>query len=273
MGAAARSLSRQVYEMKTISLFVEGNSAVHRLDPLTKLLYAVGVSAIVYIAPGYAASAAALAFSFMLLSFGRAAKRIIPIAGVSLTLMASILIIQGFFHPSGQTPLWKIAGFTLYKEGLQHAILLCMRILNMIFAFGVLVLTTRPDDLARELVRKGLSPKIGYILGSVMQIVPQMKASLSVILDAQRARGLETEGRLWTRAQAFIPLLGPVVIHSLVSTRERAIALEARGFNRSGKRTFLREPISSPMGLPLRVLILASLVLAITWRVHLCLSL
>ena len=60
------------------------------------------------------------------------------------------------------------------------------------------------------------------------------------ITDAQRARGMETEGKLWVRFKSFLPLLGPVVLNSLKETRERSIALEIRGFNAKGKRTFCR---------------------------------
>jgi len=79
-------------------------------------------------------------------------------------------------------------------------------------------------------MQKGLSPRIGYVVQSALQIIPQTLESADRIRDAQRARGLETEGRLLTRARAFLPLLLPVVLSSLVATEERAMALEVRGF-------------------------------------------
>ena len=71
---------------------------------------------------------------------------------------------------------------------------------------------------------------------SALQIIPQTLEMVSRIQDAQRARGLETEGRLLTRARAFIPLLLPVVLSSLVATQERAMALDVRGFGLPGAR-------------------------------------
>ena len=41
---------------------------------------------------------------------------------------------------------------------------------------------------------------MGYIITSVFQIVPQMTGTMNTITDAQRSRGLETEGSLLTRA-------------------------------------------------------------------------
>jgi energy-coupling factor transport system permease protein len=52
---------------------------------------------------------------------------------------------------------------------------------------------------------------------------------------------METEGRLSVRIKAFLPLISPVVSSSLINTRERAIALEVRGFGRKGRRTYLKK--------------------------------
>ena len=101
------------------------------------------------------------------------------------------------------------------------------------------MLTTSPSELVEELEKKGFSPKFGYIINSVFQIIPQMTGTMNTISDAQRSRGMETEGSLLTRAKAFLPLISPVVMSALTSTRERAIALEVRGFGGSAKKTYL----------------------------------
>ena len=103
------------------------------------------------------------------------------------------------------------------------------------------VLTTKPAELVEDLEQAGFSPKIGYVISSVFQIVPQMSGTMNTIMDAQRSRGLETEGNLITRAKSFLPLISPVVMSSLINTRERAIALEIRGFEAGQKKTCLRE--------------------------------
>jgi energy-coupling factor transporter transmembrane protein EcfT len=64
-----------------------------------------------------------------------------------------------------------------------------------------------------------------------------MQRRVRTILDAQRARAVETEGHLLARARAFLPVLGPLVTSSLLSIETRALALEARGFSAPGRRT------------------------------------
>lgn len=63
-----------------------------------------------------------------------------------------------------------------------------------------------------------------------------MSGTMNTIMDAQRSRGLETEGNLITRAKSFLPLISPVVMSSLINTRERAIALESGALRLGRKR-------------------------------------
>ena len=58
-------------------------------------------------------------------------------------------------------------------------------------------------------------------------------------MDAQRARGIETEGNLMVRAKAFFPTLVPLILSGITSSEERVLTLEARGFSIQGERTHL----------------------------------
>ncbi len=163
--------------------------------------------------------------------------------------------------------MFEVGPIAIYKEGFSIALLITLRVINMVAAFGVLILTTKPDDLVEALLEKGMSPKFGYVLLSVLQIIPQMAALTGKITDAQRARGMETEGGLWLRFKSFLPLLGPVVLNSLTETRERSIALEIRGFNAKGKRTSLYEKQNYRFRFPIRIALIAFLLAVIVWRV------
>ncbi len=101
------------------------------------------------------------------------------------------------------------------------------------------MMITRPDALMRALVERGLPNQIAYIVVTTLQIVPTFQARARAILDAQRSRGLETEGPMATRLRALAPLVAPLILSSLMEIEERAIALEARAFNRGGPRTSL----------------------------------
>ena len=252
--------------MNNMTLYAERNSPVHRVDPLTKLLFVFISIASTYLVSNHLVVLVILLCTFIILFTGKVLKSILPVIGVSFLLIASIIIVQGFFHPDRATVLVEIGPIAIYKEGFSIALLITLRVVNMVAAFGVLILTTKPDDLVEALLQKGMSPKFGYVLLSVLQIIPQMAALTGKITDAQRARGMETEGGLWVRFKSFLPLLGPVVLNSLTETRERSIALEVRGFNAKGKRTSLYENEDYRFRVPLRITLITFFLATIIWR-------
>jgi energy-coupling factor transport system permease protein len=73
-------------------------------------------------------------------------------------------------------------------------------------------------------------------------MVPLTIERAGQILDAQRARGMDTEGPIWRRARGVLPLAGPVVFGALTEVEERTMALEARAFSAPGRKTLLRVP-------------------------------
>ncbi|SES80482.1 energy-coupling factor transport system permease protein [Salinibacillus kushneri] len=253
--------------MSTMTLYVEKNSILHNTAPLTKVLYVMVSIAITYLIPEIAFVLSVAIITLLLLILGKVFRKIVPILGLSIILILSIIIVQGFFHPQNQTILFSIGFVTFYKEGLSYAALLTLRVMNMIMSFGILILTTKHDELVEAMIKKGLSPKIGYVLLSVLQLIPQMRTTMAKITDAQRSRGMETEGSLLVRMKAFFPLIGPVVLNSINITRERAIALEVRGFSSNQKRSFLNISKEYRYQTAIQVILWLTLAAAIVWRI------
>ena len=253
--------------MKSMTLYVKQDSPIHEIDPITKVIYALVAALLPYILPSHTVALIVLVISIILLVVGKVFRKIIPLIGLSLFLIVSLVIIQGIFRPDNVTPLFHFGPIIFYKEGLSYGLLLMLRVINLLCAFGVLILTTKPDDLIQSFIQKGMSPRIGYVIGSVLQLIPQMSATIATIKDAQRSRGLETEGSLLVRIKAFLPLIGPVIMNSLISTRERSIALEVRGFNAKQKKTFLHEVHTYKYAKVIQAVLILIFIFAILWRI------
>jgi energy-coupling factor transport system permease protein len=252
--------------LKALSLYVNKESIIHSFDPMTKMAYIFMAVTVPFILPDLSVVFICMFTSLFLLLLGKVLHKMIPLFGFSFIVLLSIIVIQGMFMPENATVAFRIGPLTFYKEGLQYAALLCMRVIDILSAFSLLVLTTKPTDLIQVCVEKGLSPRIGYVMQSVLQIIPQMVATMNKISDAQRSRGMETEGNFLTRIRAFFPLLGPVVMNSFIQTRERAMALEVRAFNSPNTQTFLYPSPSHHLGRPLQILFLLIFMGAIVWR-------
>src|SRR4051812_25606660 len=128
--------------MNNMTLYAERNSPVHRVDPLTKLLFVFISIASTYLVSNHLVVLAILLCTFIILLAGKVLKSILPVIGVSFLLIASIIIVQGFFHPDRATVLFEIGPIAIYKEGFSIALLITLRVVNMVAAFGVLILTT-----------------------------------------------------------------------------------------------------------------------------------
>ena len=183
----------------------------------------------------------------------------------------TIFLIHGLFNQKNTNVLFRIGPLKFYQEGLLYALRIGLNILNMLLSFAVFVLSTKPSELVDELEKRGFSPRFGYIVTSVFQIVPQMMGTMNTIMDAQRSRGLETEENLRTRAKAFLPLISPVVMSSLINTRERAIALEVRGFGANRKKTWLQDRPKHKGDREITILLGVLILVAVIWRVMECL--
>lgn len=252
--------------MKSISLYQDKNTIVHKIDSINKILYIIAAISMPFILSSRITAMIFVLISLISLILGKVLKKTIPIVGFSMIVILTVIIIQGLFRAGNKTPVISLGKIVLYKEGLLYALGIGLNVINILLSFSILVLTTRPSDLIESLVKIGLSPKIGYVLSSVFQIIPQMTATMETITDAQRSRGLETEGKLSVRIKAFIPLISPVVMNSLIVTKERAIALEVRGFTSKVTKSFLNDQKESNGNKILKYVIIAIFILSIVWR-------
>jgi energy-coupling factor transport system permease protein len=108
-------------------------------------------------------------------------------------------------------------------------------------ALFLLFRTMNMTDLGISMNRGGLPYRASFIFITTFQILPQLSKEMQQIMDAQKARGLETEGNLWMRFKSFIPVMVPVVANSIMKVQMQAIALETKGFNAPAKKTIYRD--------------------------------
>ncbi|WP_198409708.1 energy-coupling factor transporter transmembrane component T family protein [Limnochorda pilosa] len=249
-----------------MSLYAPGDTWVHRLDPITKLLMAgVGI-VLTFLLPSLQGGAALLAVLLLVLGTAGVLHRAVPVYVGVAVIGVTFVVVQGLVNPANVHPLARLGPVVLYREGLLVGLRLALRLYDILSATLILVLVTNPSDLVESLVRRGASPRFGYVMMAVLQIIPTMVASTATITDAQRSRGMETEGRLWVRLRAFVPLMGPLVTGSLIATEERALALEVRGFAGNRRPTFLKEERMPGYAAAVRLLSLAVLLLGVAGR-------
>jgi energy-coupling factor transport system permease protein len=226
-----------------LSFYIDRDSFLHRLNPLTKLTLVFMLVILSFLGLSFWLPTIIFLFVIIPLSFLGKISREFFSATVKLLLpvVGFLFVMQAFFHPDGSTEIFSIWIFDVTIESLRFAYLTASRILTMVASFLILLLTTHPSDLMSDLTRRGVSGNLSYVITSTLQIIPQMQIKAGTIIDAQKSRGLETSGNVINRVRALVPLVGPLVFGSLVEVEERAIAIEARAFTSPLKKTSLRE--------------------------------
>ena len=239
-------------------------TAWHRLNPLTRLVFAAVATIAAFVVGGYLAPVVILAT--LVLPGALVAGVLGRVVRLSLAVAAPIGIsvaLVSIFTRAGSTVLVEIGPFDVTLEGVDFAAQVILRLLAMAAALTLFGLTTSPRALIADLERRGVSPRVAFAIGAVLDTVPAMLDRARSVRDAQRARGLDTEGGFLRRARGVLPLVGPVVLGALHDVEARSLALEARGFGRQGPRHPLWAPPDAPVERLARWLLLAALAIAI----------
>jgi len=219
--------------------FRRGDSWLHRRNPVTKLLALLWLIFAAFLLPS-----PALLVLVALLAVAAASTRLLRAVVRNLRipalLFASILVVNAFFFPGARDVIARHGPLAVSREGLSFGLISAGRLLVAFSASILFLYTTLADDLLEALVARGASHRIAFVVLSAVQMVPRLQGRAASILEAQQARGLETGGSLRRRVRALVPLVGPIVLGSLIDVRERTFALEARAFGARPGRTAYR---------------------------------
>ena len=241
----------------TSGYFIAGDSWLHRRHPLTKALGLAFVLLAAFLLPPLALPILAIA----LLALAALVGLLRPLARamrIPAFLLTSILVVNALFFPGATDRLIEVGPLAVTREGLTFGLISAGRLLVAFLASVLFLFATLADDLLESMVARGASHRMAFVILSAVQMVPRMQVRAGSILEAQQARGLRIEGSLVRRMRALVPLIGPVLLGSLIDVRERTFALEARGFGAQPDRTAYRTVADPPGDRLLRLLLIAA---------------
>ena len=177
-------------------------------------------------------------FGVLLLLFAASGqfKKCIKGCKIPFFVFSVIMIFQSLIVPGGEV-LVKLGPITIEQGGLQKAMSLAFMVLDVAGIFVWFFQTTSNKEIAAALSESGINEKVAYVFVSTLKMIDEMSKNSKTIMNAQRARGIETEGNLLVRAKAFVPSLIPLILTAVTGAEERVITLEARGFSVSGQKT------------------------------------
>ncbi|MCE5208931.1 MAG: energy-coupling factor transporter transmembrane protein EcfT [Chloroflexi bacterium] len=217
---------------------VSGNSVMHRINPIPKLAWAVGVLAISFATrnPAILGTIFVLGVILVLISgIGKAYLRVVMILfPISLTLIVMQSIAPAF--PKPWTPIVPIGPFTIYQEGIYSGITMLLRIMAMTTFALVFIMTSHPSDIFTSLQKIGMPYVLNFILTMTLQLIPILQNEFTVVLNAQKSRGMKGTG-----FGAILPSMVPVFVGAIERVQQLSISLESRAYGSKGNKTSYRQ--------------------------------
>lgn len=215
-------------------LYLDRNTFFHRLDPRTKLLLTLA---------HFIASAALVeqlwlggfvVFETLLLTtLSRSWKNIRKIR-IILIPLALMTLLSWLIFGTGTTPLFWI----IKKEDLCQGISSVFRSMSSIIMAIVLLSTTRNEELVQGCVKFGLPYRGAFAFSNALRMTPHLTGVAMTVVAAQKSRGLDLDnGGFWMKLKKTVPLVVPAVLLGLRSADTMTMAVEAKGFGYTKKRS------------------------------------
>jgi len=152
---------------------------------------------------------------------------------------ASLLGVYAWAYPGSSDYIW-IFGVQSFFAGL----LIAVRLLAFVTVMYGLLIATGP--LAIVEWAGDVNEDLGIMVSLTLSVVPVMKQQMDVTMEAQLARGLNVNGNLAVKFRAYLAVLIPVVVKSLVRAYGMAGLLHVRGYA-SGRRVKRKHALTAPI--------------------------
>lgn len=227
--------------------YVPGDSFLHRLNPVTKIVFSVIFAISCFCTNNLIYLCALLVFAVALAlscGLGKQTAGLMKAVLVFSLLLAILLVLT---TPSGERLIdlpWGYIGTGSLMAALTTVIRLEAAAIPLFLTFYV----TKMTDLSNSLVKVLHVPyKFAFTFSSTVHFIPVFMNDMQGIMEAQTARGIEfDQGGIVRKVRLMVPLCVPLLVSSVRKTNSSAIAAEVRGFNlRTRESGFKQYPLKA----------------------------
>ena len=213
--------------MKDLLQYTPGDSLIHRLNPLTKILLTAAICAAAFISDSLPFLLCLLALDLLIGFTAGVAQKALGIFRGLVKIAAFLFVLQTLLMRRGTPVFWIVT-----DQGLLTAAKVVLRLMVVCMPLALVLAVTRVSDLANALVQVLHVPyKYAFTLTTAIRFIPQFLAEMNDIMEAQTARGVEFDGAKGLKKLGMIlPLCAPLLISSVRRTDAIAVAAEVRGF-------------------------------------------
>lgn len=225
------------------------NSALHRMDALSKGLWVILLSIGLYLVlppqfgillfVGLLITARWLA-RIPLVTFVRSAPMIFMLGGL-------LLIFHSVVQPG--LPLARLGPLTMSDCGLALGLHYFFTMSSVVLVSLIFTWTTDVRDLMAGLIRIGFPFQLAFAIFLMFRFIPLMQQEIETVRHAHAIRGRAARSNWRHRFYLWQRYMFTVLVNGLRKAEQSSIAIECRAFGAVADRTELREHQWSRSGL------------------------
>ncbi|MGO4950054.1 energy-coupling factor transporter transmembrane component T family protein [Paenibacillus sp. DRB1-1] len=219
-----------------------GSSPLHRLGPLSKLIW-VGCFSLLSMAWDSTLREAALLAVLIAvaglgarLTLARQLRAMSFLIGLGIPyFILSILAIREGYTVASWGPI------VITAEGLDIAGALTLRIFVLFLASYIYLSTTDPRDFVQALnLRLRVPYRFAFGISVALTFLPLLEEEGRTIMAARRVRGQEPPRGWGNRLSWWSGYAAAVLVNAVRRVQQTALAMEGKGFGAYAERTYLR---------------------------------
>lgn len=239
-----------MFDKITFGQYYPADSAIHRLDPRTKLVLTIALAIALFIPNGFISLLTVALFVFAVYLLSKVPLKLAFNSIKAILPLIIIMTVLNVLYLGGGTVLFKWWVFTVSTEGIRKAIFMAVRIILLIITTSLLTYTTSPIDLTDGLERLLRPLKVikvpvhdlAMIMTIALRFIPTLMEEAEKIMCAQKARGADIDtGNFAKRVKALIPILVPLLVSAVRRAAELATAMDCRCYQGGEGRTQMKQ--------------------------------
>lgn len=231
--------------MKGFLDYLPGQSVLHKMHPLIKILVSILICAAAFCSSNYYYLAGIILFNVLMGAVGNTSgknsegkkehngllKRTLGILKGLIKMSIFLFILQIIAIRRGNA-LFTIGSFAITDLGVEKALLMVLRLMGAALPLSILISVTNLNDLSNTMVKYLHIPyKYAFTFTSAIRFIPVFSSEMNGIIESQQARGVDFEVKNpFKKFGMILPLCFPLLISSVRKIEATATAAELRGF-------------------------------------------
>jgi energy-coupling factor transport system permease protein len=219
--------------MKGLLDYVPGNSPIHRLNPLTKLVLAFGLCAACFISSNHLFILGIILLNLITAVLGRVVFRSLRILKSLVKFSLVLFFVQVCFISRGRALLSvPVLRIPITDQGILFSLLFVLRFMAATLPLSLMLSVIKTGDLSNALVRYLRIPyRYAFVLTTAIRFIPLFAQEMEGIMEAQISRGIDLDTKNIVRKfKLLLPLCVPLLVSSVRKIEGGAISAELRGF-------------------------------------------